>query len=108
MIVWFRERYRRPTWDWPVPADDHKLSDADVEFFVKTVLPAALQCMGSVRLLKTAAEVLQMLSLCRPDLVIPRILERFVNLSFVFKRVSMFKILSKFPEKYKSVVGFRY
>ncbi|CAG0916740.1 unnamed protein product [Notodromas monacha] len=70
-----RERYRKKTWDWTYP-EEYRISDGDIERFVRCVLPAALLSTGSPSGLKSASYVLQMLSQARPDIVIPRILER--------------------------------
>ncbi|XP_068183158.1 proteasome activator complex subunit 4A [Antennarius striatus] len=70
-----RERYRKPTWQTPVP-DSHKLTEDDITDFVKSMMEPVLLGMFSKTGSLDAAQALQNLALMRPELVIPPVLEK--------------------------------
>ncbi|XP_012271997.1 proteasome activator complex subunit 4 isoform X2 [Orussus abietinus] len=73
-----KERYGKPTWETPVP-DTHKLTDDDVDAFVKCVTPVAMTAMFSKTGVNDACHALQYLATMRPSLVIPDVLERMYS-----------------------------
>ncbi|KAM9803831.1 proteasome activator complex subunit 4A [Neosynchiropus ocellatus] len=70
-----RERYRKPTWQTPVP-DSHKLTEDDITDFVQSMMQPVLLAMFSKTGSLDAAQALQNLALMRPELVIPPVLEK--------------------------------
>ncbi|XP_012226473.1 proteasome activator complex subunit 4B-like [Linepithema humile] len=73
-----KERYAKPTWETPIP-DNYKLTDSDVDSFVKGILPTAMTAMYSKFAINEACQALQFLATMRPSLVIPNILERMYS-----------------------------
>ncbi|XP_071649143.1 proteasome activator complex subunit 4B [Temnothorax longispinosus] len=69
------ERYAKSTWETPIP-DTYKLTDSDVDAFVKSVLPVAMTAMFNKFCINDACQALQHLATMRPSLVIPDMLER--------------------------------
>ncbi|EFN87710.1 proteasome activator complex subunit 4B [Harpegnathos saltator] len=73
-----KERYDKPTWETPIP-DNYKLTDNDVDAFVKSMLPLAMTAMFSKFGVNDACHALQHLAAMRPNLVIPDMLERMYS-----------------------------
>ncbi|KAK8767206.1 hypothetical protein V5799_006012 [Amblyomma americanum] len=73
-----RERHKPPSWE-PVPPESHRLTDAEVTTFVESVQPVVLLSMFSKGGSSGAAVALQDLSLLRPELVIPPVIERLYS-----------------------------
>ncbi|XP_061414922.1 proteasome activator complex subunit 4 isoform X2 [Lethenteron reissneri] len=69
------ERYRKPSWQTPVPPS-HKLTEDDVTAFVESLMQPVLLAMFSKIGSLDAAQALQNLALVRPELVIPPVLEK--------------------------------
>ncbi|KYQ53699.1 Proteasome activator complex subunit 4 [Trachymyrmex zeteki] len=69
------ERYTKPTWETPIP-DNYKLTDSDIDSFVKSILPVAMTAMFNKVCVNDACQALQHLATMRPNLVIPDMLER--------------------------------
>nr|XP_033324313.1 proteasome activator complex subunit 4A-like [Megalopta genalis] len=69
-----RERYPKPTWETPVP-DEYKLTDSDVDAFVKSMMPVAMTAMFSKTGFSNVSEILYHLASMRPSLVIHDVLE---------------------------------
>lgn len=69
------ERYAKLTWEKPIP-DNYKLTDSDVDAFVKSILPVAMTAMFNKFCVNDACQALQQLATMRPNLVIPDMLER--------------------------------
>jgi len=74
----FRERYAKKTWETPIP-DNYKLTDNDVDAFVKSMLPVAMTAMFNKFGVNDACHALQYLATMRPNLVIPDMLERMYS-----------------------------
>lgn len=72
------ERYGKLTWEVPTP-DTHKLTDADIDAFVKSMMPVAMTAMFSKLGVTEACNALQHLATIRPSLVIPDVLERMYS-----------------------------
>ncbi|CAG09459.1 unnamed protein product, partial [Tetraodon nigroviridis] len=70
-----RERYRKPTWQMPIP-ESHKLTEEDITNFVESMMQPVLLAMFSKTGSLDAAQALQNLALMRPELVIPPVLEK--------------------------------
>ncbi|KZC11232.1 Proteasome activator complex subunit 4 [Dufourea novaeangliae] len=70
-----KERYPKPTWETPVP-DEYKLTDSDVDAFVKSMIPITMTAMFNKIGVNNAALALEHLSAMRPSLVIPDVLEK--------------------------------
>lgn len=75
VLCGFRERYAKPTWETPIP-DNCKLTDSDVDAFVKSILPVAMTAMFNKFCINDACQAFQYLATMRPSLVIPDMLER--------------------------------
>ncbi|XP_032665023.1 proteasome activator complex subunit 4-like isoform X2 [Odontomachus brunneus] len=73
-----KERYAKPTWETPIP-DNHKLTDSDIDAFVKSMMPVAMTAMFSKFGVNDACDALQYLATMRPNLVIPDMLERMYS-----------------------------
>ncbi|KAL0124071.1 hypothetical protein PUN28_006100 [Cardiocondyla obscurior] len=69
------ERYAKSTWETPIP-NNYKLTDSDVDAFVKSVLPVVMTAMFNKFCVNEACQALQYLATMRPSLVIPDMLER--------------------------------
>lgn len=72
------ERYGKKTWLLPIP-DSHKLTDADVDAFVKCVMPVAMTAMFGNTSIVTTCKVLRLLATVRPNMVIPLVIERLYS-----------------------------
>lgn len=70
-----RERYKKPTWQMPIP-ESHKLTEEDITNFVESMMQPVLLAMFSKTGSLDAAQALQNLALMRPELVIPPVLEK--------------------------------
>ncbi|XP_043684421.1 proteasome activator complex subunit 4B-like isoform X1 [Vespula pensylvanica] len=73
-----KERYAKPTWETPIP-DEYKLSDEDINIFVKSMMPVAMTAMFSKLSANDTCHALQHLATMRPSLVIPQVLERMYS-----------------------------
>ncbi|XP_020294665.1 proteasome activator complex subunit 4A-like, partial [Pseudomyrmex gracilis] len=69
-----KERYNNPTWETSIP-DNYKLTNDDIDAFVKSVLPLAMVVMYHEQTFTTEYTTLQNLAVIRPNLVIPYVLE---------------------------------
>lgn len=79
-IAILRERYqatkhKQPTWKTPVP-ESHKLTDADVDAFVNSMMPIAMIGIFNKRCSYIFFDALHYLCVMRPSLVIPNVLEK--------------------------------
>jgi proteasome activator subunit 4 len=74
----FREKYAKPTWENQIP-NNYKLTDTDIDAFVKNMLPVAMTAMFSKFGVNDACYALQHLATMRPNLVIPDMLERMYS-----------------------------
>ncbi|XP_043271653.1 proteasome activator complex subunit 4B-like [Venturia canescens] len=72
------ERFGKKTWVHPTP-DSHKLTDADIDAFVKAVMPVAMTALFSRIGLLDACKALQHLATVRPNLVIPDVIDRIYS-----------------------------
>ncbi|XP_076047764.1 proteasome activator complex subunit 4-like isoform X2 [Oratosquilla oratoria] len=70
-----RERYKKPSWETPV-APEAKLTEEDITAFVKCVQPVAQLAMFSKLGAHDAGSIFHYLSLLRPEIVIPPLLEQ--------------------------------
>ncbi|XP_029164235.1 proteasome activator complex subunit 4B-like isoform X2 [Nylanderia fulva] len=73
-----KERYAKRTWETPIP-NNYKLTDSDVDAFVKSMLPVAMTAMFSKLGVNDACHALQYLATMRPNLVIPDMLDRMYS-----------------------------
>ncbi|KAJ8309114.1 hypothetical protein KUTeg_013988 [Tegillarca granosa] len=69
-----RERYKKPSWETPIP-DSHKLSEDDITRFVESMKPVIFVSMFSRFGSQDSAVALRHLSNMRPELVVPVLLE---------------------------------
>ncbi|XP_011874622.1 PREDICTED: proteasome activator complex subunit 4-like [Vollenhovia emeryi] len=69
------ERYVKKTWETPIP-DNYKLTDSDVDAFVKCMLPVTMTAMFNMSCIKDTHQALQYLATMRPSLVIPDVFKR--------------------------------
>ncbi|RLU16905.1 hypothetical protein DMN91_010974 [Ooceraea biroi] len=72
------ERYAKQTWETQIP-NNYKLTDSDVDAFVKSMVPVAMTAMFSKFGVNDACYALQYLATMRPNLVIPDMLERMYS-----------------------------
>ncbi|XP_074105098.1 proteasome activator complex subunit 4 [Cotesia typhae] len=72
------ERYGKRTWKLQVP-DSHKLTDADVDAFVKCMMPVAMTAMFGHSSVIMTCKVLRLLATIRPNMVIPCVIERMYS-----------------------------
>ncbi|XP_034942579.1 proteasome activator complex subunit 4-like [Chelonus insularis] len=72
------ERFKKRTWKEPIP-DSHKLTDADIDAFVKCMMPVAMTAMFSHTSVTMTCTVLRLLATIRPNMVIPCVLERLYS-----------------------------
>ncbi|KAL7303557.1 hypothetical protein TKK_0003717 [Trichogramma kaykai] len=72
-----RERYQQvnKTWKPRIP-DSHKLRDVDIDAFVNSLMPIVLQCIFHTQRPESFGNAVQNLANLRPNVVIPRILEK--------------------------------
>ena len=71
----FRERYSKPSWFPEVPPHA-KLTESDIDCFVKCLLPTVQLAMFNKMTALYAASTFHNLALIRSDLVLPPLLER--------------------------------
>lgn len=65
----FRERHNKPTWETSI-SDNYKLTDDNIDAFVKSVLPLAMVVIYHKQNFNDKYNALQFLALIRPNLVI--------------------------------------
>lgn len=70
-----KEKYAKPTWETRIP-EEYKLTDNDVDAFVKSMLPVTMAAMFNKLSVTDASYALQYLATMRPNLVIPYVLDR--------------------------------
>lgn len=70
-----RERYSKPFWGAPIPQGT-RLTEEDIDAFVKCVLPSVRMAVFSRIGIFEVALTMRNLSVLRPELVIPDLLER--------------------------------
>ncbi|PBC33887.1 Proteasome activator complex subunit [Apis cerana cerana] len=70
-----KERYAKRTWETPIP-EEYKLTDNDVNAFVKSMMPVTMVAMFNKLSVNDASQALQYLATMRPNLVIPYVLDR--------------------------------
>lgn len=73
-----RERYPQRTWETPIP-ENYKLTDKEITEFVKSMNHVVLLSMFSKGGSSDCALALQNLSILRPEIVIPPVLERLYS-----------------------------
>ncbi|XP_039282651.1 proteasome activator complex subunit 4 isoform X2 [Nilaparvata lugens] len=69
-----RERYKKPTWETPVPAEK-KLTDKDITDFVECMKPALMTAMFSKWGFNDIGLAMKNMASLRPELIIPPIIE---------------------------------
>ncbi|KAF7990670.1 hypothetical protein HCN44_000475 [Aphidius gifuensis] len=69
------ERYKKKTWQTTTP-ETHKLTDTDVDNFVKSMMPLAMTSMFGLSNAAATSKVFRHLATIRPNLVIPDVLDR--------------------------------
>lgn len=70
------ERYRsKPSWI-PLPPDDRRLTDQDIDRFVGVIQPLAMTALFNKAGPQYAANILQFLALCQPNKVLPDLVKR--------------------------------
>ncbi|XP_008550347.1 proteasome activator complex subunit 4 [Microplitis demolitor] len=72
------ERFGKRTWKLPTP-DTHKLTNADVDAFVKCMMPVAMTAMFGHSSVIMTCKVLRLLATVRPNMVIPCVIERLYS-----------------------------
>ncbi|XP_054158581.1 proteasome activator complex subunit 4B-like [Oppia nitens] len=73
-----RERFKRPSWRTPIP-ESHRLTESDIDSFVQSLTNVVMIAMfsrwGSIE----SATAFQSLSLLRPELVCPPVLDKLYS-----------------------------
>jgi proteasome activator subunit 4 len=77
-LTYYRERYKKLTWETPVP-DGHRLTEEDITNFVESIKPVAMQAMFSKMGFVEVNQALQHLATLRPTIIIPQIIERLAT-----------------------------
>ncbi|KAF5303620.1 hypothetical protein FQA39_LY09867 [Lamprigera yunnana] len=72
------ERFKEPTWEIQFP-DHCRLTDADIERFVKIMKPCVEQAMFSGYGGQEVAFAMQYLAALRPDIIVPIVLDKLYN-----------------------------
>lgn len=80
----FRERYKKQSWQTPIE-DKDKLTEDDITKFVESMKPVIFVSMFSKYGSQDSAIALRHLSNLRPELVVPDLLERSVSLLISLK-----------------------
>ncbi|XP_015178192.1 PREDICTED: proteasome activator complex subunit 4B-like [Polistes dominula] len=73
-----KERYAKRTWETPIP-DEYKLTDEDIDTFVKSMMPLAMTAMFTRLNASDPCLALQYLANMRPNLVIPQVVDRMYS-----------------------------
>ncbi len=73
----FRERKANPIWYF-VPPESYRLTEQNITDFVNCVKECAFIAIFTKAQLKEAAKACQYLSMLRPELIVPPIVEKFV------------------------------
>jgi proteasome activator subunit 4 len=73
-----RERYKKPSWKTPIP-DSYKLTEQNINDFVNSITTVVMISMFSRFGSAESASALQHLSLLRPEIVIPPVLEKMYS-----------------------------
>lgn len=84
ILLLLRERFAKRTWETPIP-EEYKLTDSDVDAFVKSMMPVAMTAMFSTLGVRTASQALQHLASMRPSLVIPSVLDKVSSMLEPYK-----------------------
>ncbi|CAH0386282.1 unnamed protein product [Bemisia tabaci] len=71
-----RERIKKPTWETPIP-DSHKLTEEDITNFVESLKPTVLRAMFSKMNMSDVSSAVKHLSILRPELIVPAVIDRF-------------------------------
>lgn len=72
----FRERKANPIWYF-VPPENYRLTEQNITDFVNCVKECAFIAIFTKAQLKEAAKACQYLSMLRPELIVPPIVEKF-------------------------------
>lgn len=72
----FSERYKKFTWETPVP-ESRKLTEEDIDRFVESMKGIAMQAVFSKVGCTDASIALQHLATLRPKVIVPALIERY-------------------------------
>lgn len=75
IFQFFRERIKKPTWETPIP-DSHKLTEEDITNFVESLKPTVLRAMFSKMNMSDVSSAVKHLSILRPELIVPAVIDR--------------------------------
>ena len=76
-----RERRIRPFWHF-IPAESHRLTEDDITDFVNCLKEYVLISIFNKNYDEEAAEACQYLSILRPEIIVPTIIEKYDILVF--------------------------
>lgn len=79
ITMYCRERHSKPCWFFYVP-DSAKLTESDIDAFVRCLLPAVRMAVFSKVGTLEASLTLHNLALVRPEMVLPDLLNRWDGL----------------------------
>ncbi len=85
-FIWkesFRERTTRSVWSF-APVESYRLTEQDITDFVNCVKEYAFISIFNKHYAEEAAEAVKYLSILRPELIVPTIIEKFDILISVF------------------------
>ncbi len=75
----YRERYKKPSWETPIP-QKFRLTEDHILKFVECLKPVVLLSMFNKMGSFEAATCLQQLAQLKPDVVLPTLLDRWVEI----------------------------
>lgn len=78
ILIVFRERKANPIWYF-IPPESYRLTEENITEFVNCVKECAFIAIFTKAQLKEAAKACQYLSMLRPELIVPPIVEKFVT-----------------------------
>ena len=79
----FRERTARPVWFF-APPETYRLTEQDITDFVNCLKEYAFIAIFNKDYVEEAAEACHYLSILRPELIVPVIVEKFDIIALVF------------------------
>ena len=85
----FRERKANPIWYF-TPPESYRLTEQNITDFVNCVKECAFIAIFTKAHLKEAAKACQYLSMLRPELIVPPIVEKFVIIIEIIAEYSLF------------------
>ncbi len=80
--TFYRERTTRPAWSF-APLESHRLTEQDITDFVNCIKEYVFISIFNKDYAEEAAQTCRYLSILRPELIVPVIVEKYVNLVLI-------------------------